>query len=388
MRSALRNILLGLLLIVIPATGRAEQWTAADATNWAAGQPWMVGANYIPADASNTLEMWQEESFDPARIELELGWAERLGFNTLRVFLHDLLWQQDAMAFTRRIDRSLAIADKHHLRVILVLFDSCWDPDPRLGQQAPPVPGVHNSRWVQSPGSAALQDEGQWPRLQAYVEGVVGAFRNDKRILAWDIWNEPDNVNRDSYFQREPADKIDRVRSLLPRAFAWARMSRPIQPLTSAVWRDPSRARPPDEIERIQLSNSDIISFHSYDEPDRFERQILFLEQDKRPILCTEYMARPRGSTFEGILPIAARHHVGAINWGFANGMTQTHLPWDSWQTPYVGREPPVWFHDIFRSDGRAYRERETAFIRKLIDAQSAVPIEAPRKTGASTGRD
>ncbi|MGY3450335.1 1,4-beta-xylanase [Bradyrhizobium sp. USDA 4353] len=388
MRSALRSILLGLLLIVTPATGQAEQWTAADATNWAAGQPWLVGANYIPADASNALEMWQEESFDPARIELELGWAERLGFNTLRVFLHDLLWQQDATAFTRRIDRFLAIADRHHLRVIFVLFDSCWDPDPRLGPQAPPVPGVHNSRWVQSPGAAALDDERQWPRLQAYVEGVVGAFANDRRILAWDIWNEPDNINRDSYFQREPADKIEKVRSLLPQAFAWARMSHPTQPLTSAVWRDPSTTRPPDEIEQIQLSNSDIVSFHSYDEPDTFERQIVFLASGGRPILCTEYMARPRGSTFEAILPIAARHHVGAINWGFVNGNTQTHLPWDSWQTPYVGREPPVWFHDIFQSDGRAYRDGEIAFIRQLIDAQNARAIEQPRKAGAGTGRN
>jgi hypothetical protein len=379
MRAALRSLLVGLLLVTFPAAGQAERWTADQAKAWSESQPWLVGANYIPANASNTLEMWQEESFDPVRIDRELGWAEALGFNTLRVFLHDLLWEQNAAAFTHRISAFLDIADKHRLRVILVLFDSCWEPNPRLGPQAPPVPGVHNSRWVQSPGAAALDDEDQWPRLQAYVEGVVRAFANDNRVLAWDVWNEPDNVNRDSYFAREPRDKIERVSALLPKVFAWVRASRPLQPLTSAVWQDSSTTRPPEEIERIQLSNSDIVSFHSYDDPGSFARWIAVLDRYGRPVLCTEYMARPKGSTFEAILPIAASQRVAAINWGFVNGKTQTHLPWDSWQRPYVDREPEVWFHDVFRPDGRAYRDEETAFIHQLIEAQTKSGVGAPR---------
>ena len=80
-----------------------------------------------------------------------------------------------------------------------VLFDSCWDPHPKLGPQLPPVPGVHNSRWVQAPGTDVLQDPTQVPRLEKYVKGIVGAFANDSRVLAWDMWNEPDNGNDSSY---------------------------------------------------------------------------------------------------------------------------------------------------------------------------------------------
>ena len=94
-----------------------------------------MGSNYIPVSAINQLEMWQAETFDPAQIDKELGWAEAMGMNTMRVFLHDLLWQQDAAGFRKRIDQFLTIAARHHIRPLLVLFDSCWDPLPQLGPQ-------------------------------------------------------------------------------------------------------------------------------------------------------------------------------------------------------------------------------------------------------------
>ena len=150
----------------------------------------------------------------------------------MRVFLHDLLWQ-DAEGFEKRLDTFLGIASRHHIRPILVLFDSCWDPNPKLGPQRPPVPGVHNSRWVQSPGAKALSDPAQEPRLRAYVKGVVGAFADDGRILAWDVWNEPSNTNGSSYGKLEPSDKQKRVLDLLPKVFQWARSAHPSQPLTS-----------------------------------------------------------------------------------------------------------------------------------------------------------
>ena len=109
-----------------------------------------------------------------------------------------------------------------------------------------------------------------------------------------------------------------------------------------------------------------MISFHNYDGPAEFEKRILWLQAWKRPILCTEYMARPRGSTFQAILPIAKKYKVAAINWGFVNGKSQTNLPWDSWQKPYTDREPAVWFHDIFQKDGTPYRQDEVDFIRQM----------------------
>src|SRR3984885_7858655 len=203
------------------------RWSEAKAQQWYAAQSWLVGANFIPADAINQLEMWQTDSFDPNEIDKELGWAEELGMNTMRVFLHDQLWQQDAPGFQRRIDTFLTIAAKHHIKPVFVLFDSCWDPDPKLGPQHPPIPGVHNSGWVQSPGEKALRDPSQYPRLKAYVEGVVAAFGKDNRILAWDLWNEPSNGNDSSYGKDDPKNKSQLVLALMPQVFRWAREVHP-----------------------------------------------------------------------------------------------------------------------------------------------------------------
>jgi hypothetical protein len=355
--------------------GQAQtaRWSDKKAEDWYAQQPWLVGSNYIPSNAINELEMWQASSFDPQRIDKELGWAESLGLNTMRVFLHDLLWQQDSEGFKKRLDTFLTIAQKHKIRPLFVLFDSCWDPNPKLGKQHAPTPGVHNSGWVQSPGAAALKDPSQYPRLEAYVKGVVGAFAKDQRILGWDVWNEPDNTNDGSYASLEPPNKVDLVRALLPRVFDWARQAGASQPLTSGVWKDDWSS--PEKLgltEKIQLTLSDVVSFHSYDDPDVFEKRVLSLEQYRRPILCTEYMARGNGSTFQGTLPIAKKYHVAAINWGLVAGKTQTYLPWDSWKNPYVNREPTMWFHEIFRTDGQPYRPEEAAFIRSIIQSTGA----------------
>jgi len=312
--------------------------------------------------------MWQEATFNPAEIDKELSWAEAMGMNTMRIFLHDLLWEQDAVGFQKRMDQFLAIASRHHLRPMFVLFDSCWDPLPHLGPQHPPIPGVHNSGWVQSPGAAALRDAGQYPRLKEYVHGVVGAFAKDERILAWDVWNEPGSDNAGSYGKEELKDKIARVTVLLPQVFAWAREANPVQPLTSGVWAVDTS---PDganlgELQQIQLRESDIISFHNYTWPEFFKRQVVWLKKYNRPVVCTEYMARPAGSTFDTILPIAKQEHVGAINWGFVAGKTQTYLPWESWEHPYILSQPPVWFHEVLHPDGTPYRQAEVDLIREL----------------------
>ena len=350
----------------------SQRWAESKAKEWYRQQPWLVGSNFLPATAINELEMWQAETFDPQEIDKELGWAEGLGMNTMRVFLHDLLWQQDSAGFKHRIDEFLNIASKHHIRPIFVLLDSCWDPHPKLGPQRPPIPGVHNSRWVQSPGADALSDPAQEPRLRAYIEGVVGSFANDVRILAWDVWNEPSNTNDGAYGKVELKDKKKRVLALLPKIFTWARSVKPSQPLTAGLWEgDWSSLEKLDLIGRVELEQSDVISFHNYSGPEDFEQHVRWLESYHRPILCTEFMARSVGSTFEAILPIAKKHHVAAINWGLVAGKSQTYLPWDSWENPYVRSQPAVWFHDVFYRDGRPYREREAELIRKLAGASS-----------------
>ena len=347
------------------AFGQESKWTEEHANQWYSQQPWPVGSNFLPSDAINELEMWQADTFDPAEIEREFGWAESLGMNTMRVFLHNLLWDQDSAGFQHRIDQFLSIAARHHIRPIFVLFDSCWDPAPKLGPQHPPIPGVHNSGWVQAPGSAILIDPNQYPRLKSYVQGVVGAFANDQRILAWDVWNEPDNDNGSSYGKIEPPNKRDLVLALLPQVFSWARAVHPVQPLTSGVWAgDWSSLEKMSPMARTQIDQSDVISFHNYGWPEDFELRVHQLGQFHRPLICTEFMARGVGSTFDTILPIAKKNRVGAINWGLVKGRSQTYLPWDSWQHPYIRDSPAVWFHDVFYEDGRPYRPREAELIR------------------------
>ncbi len=341
------------LLLPVRMYADTQRWSEVQANAWYAEQPWLVGSNFVPVDAINQLEMWQADTFDPQEIDKEFGWAEELGMNTMRVFLHDLLWQQDAPGFQRRIDTFLTIADKHHIRPIFVLFDSCWEAAPKLGPQHPPIPGVHNSGWVQSPGEPALRDPSQYLRLKAYVEGVVRAFANDKRIVAWDVWNEPAGSKA--------------VIGLLPQVFEWAREAHPSQPLTSGVFQeDFTPSDKPTLVTAIQIAESDVISFHNYSWSEQFEKEITGLEQYHRPLLCSEYMARSVGSTFDTILPIAKIHRVAAINWGFVAGKTQTYLPWDSWERPYVKTQPPVWFHDVLHGDGTPYRKREAQILRDL----------------------
>jgi hypothetical protein len=349
-----------------------RRWSEDKANQWYQKQGWLVGSNYNPASAINQLEMWQAETYDAKQIDKELGWAEDLGMHTMRVFLHDLLWTHDQEGFKKRIDSFLALCEKHRIKPMFVIFDSCWDPNPALGPQHPPIPGVHNSGWVQSPGAKSLQDEHDYPRLKAYVEGLIGSFANDPRILAWDVWNEPNNGNTGSYGKTELKNKEDLVAKLLPRVFDWARAAQPTQPLTSGVWDgDWSSPKTLTPIQRTQLEQSDIISFHNYGWPEDFEQAVKNLARYHRPLICTEYMARGSGSTFDTILPLAKQDNVSAINWGLVAGKSQTNLPWDSWQKPYVLRPPTIWFHEVFHDDGKPYREREAKIIRDLTGRAS-----------------
>lgn len=353
------------------------KWSEAQARQWRAERPWIVGCNFTPSTAINQLEMWQAETFDPARIALELDLASSLGMNMVRVYLHDLLWAADADGFAARIDQVLELAAARGIGVMLVIFDSCWDPNPHLGPQRAPKDNVHNSGWVQSPGMAALHDRGQWPRLEAYVRGVVRRFAHDPRVTAWDVWNEPDNgPDVASCNAALHAAKAALVLPLIELAFGWVRSEAPRQPLTSGVWLgDWSDRASLTPLQTFQLDASDIVSFHNYGTAEDFERRIGWLQAWKRPIICTEFMARPAGSTFEAILPIARRHGVGAVCWGLVKGKTQTHLPWDNWASDLEDFPAEAWFHDIFEPDGTPHDPAEVEFLRMITRIAEAAEI-------------
>ncbi len=330
----------------------AKVWSAAKANAWYSTHKWISGADYITNTAINQLEMWQSATFDTATINKELGWAERIGFNTMRVFLHSLAWKQDTAGFKKRVNTYLDIADRHRIKTIFVFFDDCWNPVPAEGLQPQPKTGVHNSGWMQDPGKPASNDTTLFPGLEKYVKDVMTYFAHDKRILLWDLYNEPGN-----------SGKRDSSLNLLTRTFQWARAVNPDQPISAGLWSFDF-----EKLNAFQVLNSDIITYHDYEEPQWHLRVIQLLKTFGKPLICTEYMARVRNSRFSNTMPMLKKENVGAINWGFVAGKTNTMYAWD---TPIPsGDEPIEWFHDIFRKDGTAYRQDEVNLIKQLNGIQ------------------
>jgi hypothetical protein len=366
------QLIAALVCLLVGASDAAarDRWSPEQANAWYARQPWLVGCNFNPSTAINQLEMWQADTFDPKTIDRELGWAQDLGFNSVRVYLHNLPWQQDRDGFLGRIDQFLSIADKHGIGVMMVPLDAVWDPHPAIGKQREPRPHVHNSGWVQAPGAEILGDPKRHDELRPYITGLIRHFRNDKRIQVWDVFNEPENSNVNSYGERgtksELTNKAEMSTLLLEKVFRWAREADPSQPLTAGVWLGPW----PDHemlspIEKVMLEQSDVVSFHNYGGLEQVRPRIEQLRRYDRPILCTEYMARPNGSHFDPVLGYFKEQNVAAYNWGFVAGKTQTNYPWDSWLKQYTA-EPEVWFHEIFRRDGTPYDAREVQYIKQL----------------------
>ncbi|MGI8950937.1 MAG: cellulase family glycosylhydrolase [Chitinophagaceae bacterium] len=358
-----------------PDSETGSKWSSQRAFEWYKKNGWIIGCNYIPGTAINQLEMWQPETFDLCCIDKELGWAKDIGFNTIRVFLHHLLWEQDAAGFIERINSFLTVAHKHKIKTMFVLFDGVWDPYPKLGKQPDPKHNVHNSGWVQCPGADVLKNTNSHNALQSYVQGIVSTFKNDERVLMWDLFNEPDNTNTGSY--KDDAygmQKAELSILLLKKTIDWVRAIKPIQPVTAAPWKDDwSDASKISALDNFMFTHSDIISFHCYENKADLEKRIQTLQQFNRPILCTEYMARQFGSTFYDVLPVLKKYNVGAYNWGLVAGKTQTHCPWDSWNTKYES-EPELWFHDIFRPTGEPYDRKEVEFIKNIISHQKLLP--------------
>lgn len=348
------------------APDNAGRWTADRANAWYDAQPWLVGCNFLPSNAINQLEMWQANTFDAKTIERELGWAAALGFNSVRVFLHDLLWDAEPDAFAVRIDAFLSIASKHSISTVFVLFDDCWHDGAKLGPQPEPVSGRHNSGWLQSPGHSVVSDPSALPRLEAYVKGVVAKFGADDRVLMWDLYNEVTN----GFLPGQALDVKDRAAAatdaarrrianmphhvrLLEWSFDWARAVSPQQPLTAGLF------MPDRDLNERLASLSDVITFHNYQNAERLTELIGRLRKHERPLICTEYMARTLGCDFASQLPVFKRERVGCYNWGLVNGKSQTHIAWTG--------ERDRWFHDILRGDGPPYDTDEVAFIRAIL---------------------
>lgn len=355
---------LGCVLSLTACQAQQGKWTVQKANEWYAKQGWLRGSNFQPSTAINQLEMFQAATFDTTTISRELGWAEELGFNTMRVYLHHLLWTADKEGFKKRLDTYLGISSRHGIKTLFVFFDDCWNDTAWVGQQSSPKTGVHNSGWVRDPGTMIYTHPDTMAVLEAYVKDVMTTFKNDDRILMWDLYNEPGN-NR----------QWEKSFPLLKNVFRWARQVVPSQPITAGVWNDGVNFK---NLNRFQLDNSDIITYHNYGYIDNHRNAIDTLQKLGRPLVCTEYMARRNGSLFQTIMPLLKEQNVGAINWGFVSGKTNTIFAWD---TPLPdGKEPPLWFHDIYRKDKTPFSAYEVQFIKNLCKPSPKTGAQKQRK--------
>jgi hypothetical protein len=323
-------------------------WTADQANQWYQQWGWLRGCDFIPSSAINQLEMWQAETFDTVTINRELGWAEELGLNSMRVYLHHAAWEVDKEGFKKRMNQYLAIADRHHISTLFTIFDDCWNPTYQTGKQPEPKTGIHNSGWLRDPGDVLFSDTTVIKTLELYVKDVLSTFANDKRVVLWDLYNEPGN----SSYGNKSMD-------LLRKVFQWGREINPSQPLSVGVWNDDLKG-----LNKFQLENSDVITYHNYSKPEDHKALIDTLRKYNKPLICTEYMARTRGSAFENIMPMLKQENVGAYNWGFVAGKTNTMYAWDAPMPD--GQEPKVWFHDILRKEGSPFDKKEIELIKSL----------------------
>lgn len=326
----------------------AERWTEEKAQQWSQENGWLRGSNFNPSTAINQLENWQAETFDTVTIDRELGWAEGIGMNVMRVYLHHVAWEVDKEGFKNRMNKYLSIADKHGIKTIFVFFDDCWNPTYQAGKQPDPKPGVHNSGWVRDPGDLLFSDTTLMKTLEMYEKDVLTTFKDDKRIALWDLYNEPGNSNYGN-----------KSMPLLQNAFKWGREVNPSQPLSSGVWNLSL-----SDLNKFQVENSDIITYHNYEGPEKHQACIDTLKRYNRPLVCTEYMARRNNSLFTNIMPMLKAQNIAAINWGLVAGKSNTKYAWD--EPIPDGAEPKLWFHEIFYPDGTPYKQEEVDLIKSL----------------------
>lgn len=330
----------------------AAPWSADRAWAWYKARPWIVGINYHPSNVVNTTELWSEGTFDEKLIDRELALAAATGFNACRTNLQFLVWKHDPQGMKKRMERFLAVADKHAIAVIFCLFDDCAfgsppTTEPYLGKQKEPTPGMIMPSWTPSPGLKAVADRRAWPDLEKFVKDIVGSFGQDKRVLLWDLYNEPGNSGMGN-----------RSLPLVTATFGWARQAAPSQPLSMGVWNGGLV-----DLNRAMIEQSDVVTFHAYTKRAGMAAAIARYKSYKRPVICTEWMTRHSGARWDTDLPLFQQEAVGCFSWGLVTGRMQCQFTW--WDKPGTP-EPKLWFCDLYHADHKPYDPKEIEVIRRV----------------------
>eukprot|EP00947_MAST-08B_sp_MAST-8B-sp1_P003672 g3672.t1 len=176
--------------LIAPATPSSPSYT----NSWSS----VRGVNYVPSYSSNPIETWMD--YDEATIERELGYAHALGLNAIRVFLHMFPWAADRQAFLSKVEHLVAASSKRGLQPLLVLLDDDFYDVANVTTVAEMAAFVSEPanyrggvRWMANPGMLVLGAgaPGNWPLVHEYLADVVGAHAGDRRLLGWDVMNEP-----------------------------------------------------------------------------------------------------------------------------------------------------------------------------------------------------
>lgn len=369
-----------------------RRWTEDEIWSWYTDREWVSGFNFVPSTSTGgMLYLFQEYGHDEAfrQAAKEIALAAGLGLNSVRVQLPFDVWLQQHDAFFHHLDEFLELLDGYDITMMPILFNDCVPPSvaykpPVFGPQPEPIPGYFGGTDANSfdidtqtggaVGYCITDEPGMDEKVERYVREMAQCYGSDSRILIWNVWNELGNSSRG-----------DRSAPLMRKVFTWLREEDVSQPLTAEVWgMMPSgfdgnyyqwlnHPHIYAETERALLELSDIVSFHYYGDYLHAKRFIAYLRQFGRPLVNTEWMHRPLGSTIETHLPLWKREGIGSYFFGLVNGKTQFDVVWD-FIKPYPSIDQSLWMHDIFHDDFTPYDRREIDVI-KACNADKALPL-------------
>ena len=361
--------------------GRTGPWTKEKAWEWYRAQPWIRGCNYMPASCANRVDQWQalgcEERF--AEMERELQVAEDIGFNTLRLLVELQgfgVWLADREGFLDRFDRTLAVMARHGMRAIIVLGNDCMRPK-RVWQLPKPGPqtfdlGYHGGRRLSQHGSfpgemgySQVDDPELKPKFFEMCAELLGKYRDDARILFWNLWNEPGSSYRGEA-------SVGPLREMFE--LAWG--INPSQPLAADIWAGDYGTSPDgaNKAQRLAGELSDIVSYHCY---GNYETQVQTIHKLRRyygrPLVNTEWLARVLGNDVFSAYPLFWLERIGCTCWGFVAGKYQTFEPWEGMWKRIEKGDPAAkdwdmtkWFHDLIRPSLRPYDPKEIDVIKRF----------------------
>ena len=351
-----------------------KKWSKEKAWEWYNSRPFIRGCNYMSADCANRIDQWQalgfEERFETTEKELKL--MQELGFNSVRLILEYVVWEKEHDSFLERFERYISLCAKYGISCMIVLANDCMPPKTELWKM--PDVGVQNYDWGYHGGRRHSQHGGHnCPAPHYYfddekyrdsyfemVKEIVTLYKDDPRILMWDLFNEPGNSNREEI-----------TMPYLVRMFETVREINPSQPLTVGAWWFDSNDFHTSKLNEYALENSDIITYHCYNTYVEHVKLIKYLKGFGRPLVNTEWLARCTGNSVFENFPLFYLENIGCYNWGFVAGKYQTYEPYEAhWNWYYNDPNAPIdftkWFHDLYRPSHKPYDPRETELIRKF----------------------